>query len=107
MELVYAASTAVAVAIAIGVLGLLAYEYGPRHPRLGRRGVDWATSFGISVVLSFVTGLILTAINLGFTSAFPAAFLSSFSIGVLVSTPTAYVVVPRVRALVARAAAPH
>lgn len=107
MDLVYSVAMLLAVAAVIVLIGQLVHRLGPRHGRLGPRGLDWATSLGISLILSFVAGLVLTVINVGIGSVFPAAFLRSFVVGLLVSTPTAYFVVPRVRALVSRAAAPE
>jgi Kef-type K+ transport system membrane component KefB len=96
-----AAATVLAVVAALALAALLVHRLGARRSPLGRRGVDWATSLGISAVLSAVLGLIMTVVNVGLTTAFPPAFLTSLAIGIVVGTPTAHVVVPRVLRLTA------
>lgn len=94
--LLLSAGTVLAVVAALALAAGLVRRLGARRSPLGPRGVDWATSLGISAVLSTVLGVVMTALNVGPTAAFPPAFLTSVAIGVVVGTPTAYLVVPRV-----------
>ncbi|WP_380164708.1 hypothetical protein [Jannaschia sp. R86511] len=96
--------TAVATVAALGLVLLSAGWVAARCWRARERPADgpvagWVLSLGISTILSFVMGLMMTAINVP-VSAFPPAFVTSFALGVLVSTPTAYVVVPVVSRVV-------
>lgn len=95
-QVALAAITVISVLGALAGAGYVAHRVGRHRSPLSRRGVDWATSLGISAVLSSVLGLVMTLINVGPTAAFPAAFLTSVGIGIAVGTPTAYLVVPRV-----------
>jgi hypothetical protein len=95
-DVALSAATVLAVIAALALLGYAVHRLGARRSPLGPRGVEWATSLGISAVLSVMLSLVMTTINIGLGPGFPAAFLTSVLIGVVVGTPTAYVVVPRV-----------
>jgi|GEM_PF-3172343 len=105
-DVVVAAATVGAVAAFLILMAYVVRRLGRGRSRLSERGVDWATSLGISGVLSVVLSLVMVTINVGLTGAFPAAFLNSVLIGVVVATPTAYVVFPWVRRLTEPLAAP-
>lgn len=98
-EAAVALATVLAAAVVVVLSAFAVRRLGASHRGLSGRGVAWATSFGISVVLSVVLSFVLTTINVGLISAFPAAFLRSVLIGIVVATPTAYVTVPWVRGL--------
>jgi hypothetical protein len=100
-DVALAAATVLAVIAALALLGYAVHRLGARRSPLGPRGVEWATSLGISAVLSVVLSLVTTTINVGLGAGFPAAFLTSVLLGVVVGTPTAYFVVPRVLRLTA------
>lgn len=95
-DIVLSVATVLAVIAGLALLGYAVHRLGARRSPLGPRGVKWATSFGISAVLSVTLSLVMTTINVGLGPGFPAAFLTAVLIGVVVGTPTAYVVVPRV-----------
>ncbi|MGL5825403.1 MAG: DUF2798 domain-containing protein [Nocardioides sp.] len=100
-DIVPSAATALSVIAVLALLGYAVHLLGTRRSPLGPRVVQWANSFGISAVLSTVLGLVMTTINVGVGSSFPTAFLTSALIGVIVGTPTAYLVVPQVLRLTA------
>lgn len=96
-----ALATTAAAGAAIIAIGLAGMRWWRRHGRATGRTADWVLSLAISTVLSFVMGAVMTAVNVP-VEQYPGAFLTSLLIGILVSTPTAYLVVPRISATVRR-----